>query len=665
MNLSTKLSIPIICINILLIIAVYFSANSQIQGKLTTDYTDNLREMSNHMADEIYSLQISASNACEWFQESARIISSIKDNNLTSIQDLSETATSAFGLDLFMVIREDGTVFFNNLHPELTGTNYADEFTPFQTAIGGDIYSDFFISGDNVYVCATSPVIDTAGKAIATVTLGYNLSSESFVDDYKKMIDHDITIFIGITRSMTTLLNDSNERIIGTDLTDESLIQEVTVHNNQYIGQTQIQGKQYICGYTPILNKDGDLIILFLGKNITSVEEMALSISGTLVSLVIAITIISVLLILFFIILLIRRPMKKLMHTMNRIKPPDSDNCDLTLRIDNHSRDEIGRIALQFNMLLDEIQTIVVNITNVSETLAASSETLAASSEETSAMTIMVNDSMTNIHEDARKQNVETSTGVNLMDILSDNISDIMRNALDMDSSSKDTTMVTKNGLDAVKLLEKTSEENSSVVREMSEKVSELNEKSKEIDTILTVITTIAEQTNLLALNASIEAARAGDSGRGFAVVAGEVGNLAVQSNQSTQEIQTLVSDVQNGIAVIARLMQQVSSLISRQTEAVNNTKSSFSNIDHSVSEIALVIHSVTDALSVMESNKEGIAAVIASVSDVASETSEATNSVTSSVQSITEAIESIAELAQELSNVSIELKENIQVFQI
>ncbi|RZA05997.1 MAG: methyl-accepting chemotaxis protein, partial [Moraxellaceae bacterium] len=126
-------------------------------------------------------------------------------------------------------------------------------------------------------------------------------------------------------------------------------------------------------------------------------------------------------------------------------------------------------------------------------------------------------------------------------------------------------------------------------VKNSSDVITKLNSDSANIIGVVNVIRGIADQINLLALNAAIEAARAGDQGRGFAVVADSVRELAFRTAESTQEIQLMISKLQQSALQAVEAMTQNQIIAEQSVAQAAETGATLGQIDASVKRICRV----------------------------------------------------------------------------
>ncbi|MDX1398548.1 MAG: methyl-accepting chemotaxis protein, partial [Oceanospirillum sp.] len=144
-------------------------------------------------------------------------------------------------------------------------------------------------------------------------------------------------------------------------------------------------------------------------------------------------------------------------------------------------------------------------------------------------------------------------------------------------------------------------------VEKTAEVINSLASQSDQIGDVLDMIKSIAEQTNLLALNAAIEAARAGESGRGFAVVADEVRMLASKTQQSTEDIEQQISELQSGTKKAVQAINDASEVARNSIEGMRQSDERLANVSSSVDNLHRMFEEITSMTSDQSSRAQSM----------------------------------------------------------
>ncbi|MGE7960482.1 methyl-accepting chemotaxis protein [Pseudomonas sp. NPDC089530] len=231
--------------------------------------------------------------------------------------------------------------------------------------------------------------------------------------------------------------------------------------------------------------------------------------------------------------MLIRVLMQPL-HVMGRAMHDIAEGeGDLTKRLTIHGQDEFGTLGVSFNRFVERIHG------SIREVASATGQVNEVALRVVSAS----NSSMFNSDQQASRTN-SVAAAINQLGAAAQ---EIAQNAALASQHSSDARNLASEGQAVVDQTIAAMHQLSAKISDSCGNIETLNSNTVNIGQILEVITSISQQTNLLALNAAIEAARAGDAGRGFAVVADEVRNLAHRTQDSAQQVQKMIEELQVG----------------------------------------------------------------------------------------------------------------------
>jgi len=270
---------------------------------------------------------------------------------------------------------------------------------------------------------------------------------------------------------------------------------------------------------------------------------------------------------------------RKVSDSLKEIAQGDGD---LTVRIDYANNDEVGDLVHWFNQFLNKLHGSITETINSIDSLSQVSTQLATSSctsksriQEQSQSIDQVSRSMNEMFETVRH--------------IADYASNASAEASSANREAETGTVVVEKTIEAIHEL-------AAEVKTASKVIDELDSHTSNVGVILDTIRGIADQTNLLALNAAIEAARAGEQGRGFAVVADEVRTLASRTQDSTQEIQQVLEELQRASRGAVEAMQRGMSKADMGVEQSSSASDSLTSISGKVEAINVVNEQIASA---------------------------------------------------------------------
>ncbi len=338
---------------------------------------------------------------------------------------------------------------------------------------------------------------------------------------------------------------------------------------------------------------------------------------------------------------------------------------DLTQEITVKTSDEVGDLANSFRKMVESLRGILHQNVLTAERVSSASQQLSSSAQEMNATTQEVSSTVQQIAKGSQTtaQRVEETSKV--MEQMNSSVGQVATSAQQAATASLHANQTAQKGNEAAKQAIEKINRLYETINSSTQVVRKLGERSEQINEIVNVITGIADQTNLLALNAAIEAARAGDVGRGFAVVAEEVRKLAEGSAKATDQISSLIREIQKETTQAVTAMEIGSKQMTEGRDVVGRASEALGEIAKVVEDTAAMVEQISAASQQMAA---GTKQVVKSVDDIAAtseEAASATEEASASTEEMSASMEEMTASAMELSEMATGLRELVGKFKL
>lgn len=557
------------------------------------------------------------------------------------------------------IVDKDGTAHFTNgKTADISDRDYFKEAMKGNTYFSELRYSDIM---DSMEYFVSAPI---KNNTIDGIIVGY------LKPDY---LNNSISSIMSTNSSVTFVMNQkgnvmasSDTDIIATraevESTEENGLTEAIsemIQEDKGTNQYSYKGKTFYCGYHAIGDTGWRIAISSLKSDLLSDVTR---LSNNLVCLIVISLLIGIVVI-YFIGNIFSKPIT--LATKHAIS---LSKLDLTAKVPAKilkRNDEIGDLGRAFDIITNNIKTVINDISEYAVKLKDSSRKLSDTIGENASTAEEISKAVEVIADGATTQARQSDNIVKELSELGDLIAESQQLS---DKVNDGTNKVKDMNVKGRKVIERLKEEyglNIDVADKVNRNTEELAEQSKLIENILITISNVANQTNLLALNATIEAARAGEAGKGFAVVAEQISKLADDTKEATENISEILNKMTKEIVVTNNNMNKAGEIVENVDGYLNETASTYDIIETSTGKTIDLFNELNEALIQISKNKEKAFAFVEEINGVTQESAASTEEVNASVEEQTASMEEISRSTEQLADIAITMEELIEKFHL
>ena len=300
---------------------------------------------------------------------------------------------------------------------------------------------------------------------------------------------------------------------------------------------------------------------------------------------------------------------------------------DLSVRADV-SEDELGTVADFFNMLIENLRQLVMEVKQASVQVNTSLQDDERAVEQLS--------------EQALRQALDITRSLESFEQMTYSIQAVAENAHQAAEVAHIAATAAETGGAAIDTTVESILNLQTTVVKTADKVKILGQSSQQIAKVVSLVQQIALQTNLLAVNAGIEASRAGEGGEGFRVIAAQVGALATQSTNATREIEEVIETLQLGTQEVIKAMEKGTVQVVDSSRSVISAKESLEQIFEVSHQIDKLVRSISNTTVSQAQTSQAVTDLMQQIAKTSQHTSDSSRKVSGSLRKTVDVAEQL-----------------------